>query len=340
MKIYFYSLLLLFLTDLCLAQGVTLSQAEYYWDTDPGEGNGIALPAVDGNFSSSFEPLALTGMGAPSTGLHKFCVRVKDATGVWSPVFTQVVVVEATPTPTAVQLTLAEYFWDADPGEGSATPLLPIDGSFDRAFEKVAVAGLNAPSTGLHTFSSRVKDNQGVWSPVFTQVIVVEATTTPTTVQLTQAEYFWDTDPGEGSGTPFLATDGNFDRAFEQLQQTAIPIVNPVGLHTFNVRVKDNAGVWGPVFKQAIFIETVLSTTTFAQSKLLVYPNPVKDVLHLSFEGTLTSVRVYNSLGQEVVAQTIAANEGVLDVANLVAGTYIVTVQTEQGMKAVKIIKE
>jgi hypothetical protein len=420
MKKYIYSLLAIFTISLCSAQVVSLSQAEYFWDTDPGEGNGTTITASDGSFNSAFEKIAISGLGAPSVGLHKFCVRVKDNLGVWSPVVTNVIKVESTTTPTPVSLTQAEYFWDADPGEGNAIPLSATDGNFNSAFEKVAVAGLNAPSvgfhkfsirvkdnqgiwspaftnivnvgattspipvslsqaeyfwdtdpgegnaipllatdsnfnsafekvavtglnapsTGMHKFSIRIKDNQGVWSPVFTNVVNVGSTTTPIPISLSQAEYFWDTDPGEGSGTAFLATDGNFDSAFEKIQKTAIPIVNPVGLHIFNVRVKDNSGVWSPVFKNAIFIETVLANNTFTFSKVIVYPNPVKDILNLSFDKEITNVSILTLLGQEVLNKDINANEGTIDTTNLASGTYLVKVTSNDGIKTLKIIKE
>lgn len=340
MKIYFYSLLFFLTVELCSAQLVSISQAEYFWDTDPGEGNGIAIAAVDGNFNSSFEKISISGLGAPSVGLHKFCVRVKDNTGIWSPVVTNVIAVEQTTTPTPISLTQAEYFWDTDPGEGSAIPLLPVDGYFNSAFEKVAIADLNAPSTGMHKFSIRVKDNQGVWSPVFTNVVNVEATTTPTPISLTQAEYFWDTDPGEGNGTPFLATDGNFDSAFERIQNMAIPIVNPVGLHTFSVRVKDNSGVWGPVFKNVVFIETVLANNIFVLSKVIVYPNPIKNVLNLSFDKEISNVSIFNLFGQEVLTKSINASEGTIDTSHFASGTYIVKVTSNSEISTLKIIKE
>jgi len=319
---------------------VSLSQAEYFWDTDPGEGNATPLLSTDGNFNSAFEKAAVTGLNAPSAGKHKFSIRVKDNQGVWSPVFTNIVTVGSTTTPTPISLSQAEYFWDADPGEGSATPLLAIDGNFNSAFEKVAVTGLNAPSTGMHKFSVRVKDNQGVWSPVFTNIVNVGSTTTPTPISLSQAEYFWDTDPGEGSGTAFLATDGNFDSALEKIQKTGIPIVNPIGLHVFNVRVKDNSGVWGPVFKNAIFIESVLANNTFTFTKVIVYPNPVKDILNLSFDKEITNVSIHTLLGQEVLNKNINANEGTVDVSNLSVGTYLVKVTSNDGIKTLKIIKE
>ncbi|WP_298117595.1 T9SS type A sorting domain-containing protein [Flavobacterium sp.] len=338
MKKYIYGIVALLTFSLCVAQPVTLNQAEYFWDTDPGEGNGTAITAVDGNFNSAFEKINLTGLNAPSVGLHKFSIRVKDNLGVWGPIFTNIIAVEPT-TPTPITLTQAEYFWDTDPGEGSATPLLAVDGNFNSAFEKVAIAGLDAPSVGIHKFSIRVKDSQGVWGPAFTSVITVEQTTTTIPVSLFQAEYFWDNDPGEGSGTPLLATDGNFNNAFEQIFNTTIPIVNPTGLHVFNVRIKDNQGIWGPVFKNVIYIETVLGSEEFSISKIIVYPNPVKDILNISLDKEITVVSIYNLLGQEVMIKSVNSNQTLMDISNLSAGTYLVKVASGNEVKTVKVVK-
>lgn len=327
MKKYIYSLLAVMTMSISSAQLSSLSQAEYFWDTDPGEGNGTAITAVDGNFNSIFEKIAVNGLNAPSDGLHKFSVRVKDNSGVWGPVFTNIIIVGSTTTPNPMTLTQAEYFWDTDPGEGSATPLLAVDGNLNSALEKVAIAGLGAPSVGLHTFSIRVKDNQGVWSPVFTNIINVESTTTPLPVSLTQAEYFWDVDPGEGSATPLLAFDGNFNTAFEKLLGDAIPIVNPVGLHKFSVRVKDNQGVWGPVFTNAIYIETVLSVNPNEMADNYYFvPNPATSVIR--FNKDIESITIVDLNGRQIAA-AISNNE--VNIEGLANGTYILKVTTPEG---------
>ena len=240
---------------------LSLTQAEFFWDTDPGEGNATTVLATDGNYDSAFEQVSKSGIAAPSVGLHTFNIRIKDNNTTWSPVFTNIIKVEQTETPVVIKLSQAEYFWDTDPGEGSGTTVLATDGNFDTTFENLSKTGIAAPSVGMHKFNIRVKDADGVWSPVFTNIINVEQTQTPVAITLSQAEYFWDTDPGEGSGTALLATDGNFNSAFEQFFQNGIPIAQPVGLHVFNVRVKDNTGVWSPVFKNVIYIETALCTT-------------------------------------------------------------------------------
>jgi len=329
MKKYIYSLMAVLTTGLCTAQLVTVTQAEYFWDADPGEGNGTAITAVDGNFNSAFEKTAAYGISSPAAGLHKFSIRYKDGLGVWGPVFTNAVRIEPSNTPVPTSLTQAEYFWDADPGEGSGTPLLSTDQNFDSAYEAVAVYGLGAPSTGLHKFSIRVKDNQGVWGPAVTNVVRVEPSNTPVPVSLTQAEYFWDTDPGEGSATAFTAADGTFNASFEKLAQNGIAIVNPIGLHIFNVRVKDNQGVWGPVFKNAIYIESVLSVTnpTTADNYYFI-PNPATSVIR--FNKDIQTVTVVDLNGRQIA--TSVANSNEVNIEGLAIGTYILKVTTPEGL--------
>ncbi|HCM34072.1 T9SS type A sorting domain-containing protein [Chryseobacterium sp.] len=258
MKNYIYSIIALLMVILCPAQ-VFVSQAEYFWDADPGAGNGIPVLATDGNFNSAFEQLTKTGIATPGNGLHKFSIRIKDNTGVWGPVFTNVIDVQQNQTSTLIALAQAEYFWDADPGAGNGTPVLAADGNFNSVFEQLTKTDIVTPGNGLHKFSVRIKDNTGVWGPVFTNVISVQQNQTSTLLALSQAEYFWDTDPGAGNGTPVLAADGNFDSSFEQLTKTGIALPSN-GLHVFNIRIKDNAGVWGPVFKNVINVETPTPT--------------------------------------------------------------------------------
>lgn len=340
MRKYIYSLTALLTASFCSAQ-MAVSQAEYFWDTDPGEGNGTAITATDGSFNSAFERIAAYGLDAPGAGLHKFCVRVKDNQNAWSPVFTQIIRVEASNAPEALRLSNAEYFWDADPGEGNATPILASDGNFDSAFEKIAVYGLGAPGAGMHKFSVRVRDNQGIWSLAFTQIVNVEATTTPLPVSLAAAEYFWDTDPGEGNATAFTAGDGTFNSAYETMLQNNIPLAGAMGLHTFNVRARDNQGIWGPVFRNTVVFETlILGNADFAGSQVTVYPNPVRNILNLSSEKEITQVSVSSLLGQEVLAKTINANNVTLDFSNLATGTYLMRVEADGGMKTIKVIKQ
>ena len=71
-----------------------------------------------------------------------------------------------------------------------------------------------------------------------------------------------------------------------------------------------------------------------------VYPNPVNDILNISFEQGISSVSIYNLLGQEVFTKSINANETTIDVSNFAAGTYLVKVQVDNEVQTLKVIKK
>ena len=238
------------------------------------------------------------------------------------------------------QMTLsqAEYFWDTDPGVGLGTAVTATDGSFNSTFEKLTKTGITLPSVGLHKFCVRLKDTTGQWGPVFMNIVEVQQGGSAI-MAVAQAEYFWDTDPGLGLGTPVQATDGNFNSTYEQLTKTGIALP-AVGLHVFNIRIKDNTGQWGPVFRNVVSVQTTLGTSNFDLKNVVVYPNPVRDILNISFDTTITSVAIYNLLGQQVIVKSLNTNESGIDVSNLTSGTYLVKVYAENAVKTLKVIKE
>jgi hypothetical protein len=89
-----------------------------------------------------------------------------------------------------------------------------------------------------------------------------------------------------------------------------------------------------------ISITTVLSNDTFNSSSFVAYPNPVKDVLNLSYSSEISSVRVMNLLGQEVISRNVGANSTQLDMTNLTTGAYIVNVTIGDVVKSIKVIKQ
>ncbi|KQM62564.1 T9SS type A sorting domain-containing protein [Chryseobacterium sp. Leaf201] len=86
----------------------------------------------------------------------------------------------------------------------------------------------------------------------------------------------------------------------------------------------------------------ILASDSFAQSKSspLLFPNPVKDFLNLSYDKTITSVVIYNMIGQQVFVKELNAKEFKIDTSNLVAGTYLVKVTSDNEVKTFKIVKK
>jgi len=83
-----------------------------------------------------------------------------------------------------------------------------------------------------------------------------------------------------------------------------------------------------------------LSTSTFDNAKFAYYPNPVKNILNLSYTQNISDVAVFNLLGQQVVTKSVNSNNGQIDMSKLAAGAYIVKVTVDNQVKTIKVIKE
>ncbi|SFQ65507.1 Ig-like domain-containing protein [Flavobacterium akiainvivens] len=90
----------------------------------------------------------------------------------------------------------------------------------------------------------------------------------------------------------------------------------------------------------AITVNEVLSAGVAVKNNIVVYPNPLKDVLYFKGTADITSVEVYNLLGQAVISQLPNATEFSIDMSQLAAGNYIVKAFTQNGMQTLKVVKE
>lgn len=70
------------------------------------------------------------------------------------------------------------------------------------------------------------------------------------------------------------------------------------------------------------------------------YPNPVKDVLNLSYERGMETVSVYNLLGQKVLEKEVNQTTAQINMTTLASGSYLVKVQSGNLSETLKIVKE
>ena len=82
-----------------------------------------------------------------------------------------------------------------------------------------------------------------------------------------------------------------------------------------------------------------LSTDENKEPELIFYPNPVNDVLNLSYIQEMNVVKVYNLVGQELLRKKVNSSTAQIDISNFVNGTYFIQVTTETAMKTVRVIK-
>lgn len=90
----------------------------------------------------------------------------------------------------------------------------------------------------------------------------------------------------------------------------------------------------------AVTVTVTLGDREFDAAAFTYYPNPVKDVLNISYSSDITSVTVYNLLGQQVMAKELNAATGTIDMSVLQDGTYIVNVTSGNIVKTIKVIKK
>jgi len=227
-----------------------IEEAEYFFDVDPGNGNGIAISAVDGSFDSEEEAIDFSGIDLSSLkiGFHTVYVRFKSTDGVWG------VARPISYDPNFISpynfritgekwITDAEYFIDIDPGQGNGSPVTTLDGVFDDPAEELELSNIDISSfdPGFHKLFLRLKDSEGTWGAVREVVFEVYEKSI-----IAGAEYFIDEDPGPGSGIPLPAKDGLFDSGEEEIDLANIDISGrSEGAHTLHVRYKDQLNRWG-----------------------------------------------------------------------------------------------
>lgn len=89
-----------------------------------------------------------------------------------------------------------------------------------------------------------------------------------------------------------------------------------------------------------IMIDTNLSTGNIALEKATMYPNPVKDVLNISYNQIISNVKIYNILGQQMMEKAFNDTKMQMDLSALPSGHYLVKTLINDQVNTTKIVKE
>lgn len=90
----------------------------------------------------------------------------------------------------------------------------------------------------------------------------------------------------------------------------------------------------------AITVTVTLGVNDFDTINFKYYPNPVTDILSISYSNTITEVVVYNLLGQQVQINRPNSNGTQLDLSGFTSGTYLVKIKSDNQVKTIKIVKQ
>ncbi len=225
--------------------------AEYFFNTDPGPGNGTVISITPGS------TIDITNLSVPTTSLplgwHTLCVRTKDATNTWGfyetrKIYIRDAALQTIPPPSPI--TAMEYFYDNVSDVGTGQALSITTGT------NVDIVGVNLPSSlslGWHSLHVRTKNQDNVWGFYETRSFFVRSTsslTIPPPSPITTMEYFYDNVSDPGTGQSISVSTG-----------TAVDIMNnnltntlTLGWHTLHVRTKSQDNTWGFYETRSVYL--------------------------------------------------------------------------------------
>ena len=218
-----------------------INRVEWFMDIDPGYGK--ATP-VNITSATDLPGLAINIDMLPlNQGVHIVGVRSLDEYGAWSHDNKWLFLKPYTNTGPLAQpkINRAEWYLDTDPGYGKATPI-NITPATDLSNLAINI-DLVPLGQGVHIVGIRSLDEYGNWSHdnkwIFLKPYVgAAANPQPKIVRL---EYYVDSDPGYGKGTPVTITSAT-DISSVIFDADISNVTN--GNHKLGIRSLDENGAW------------------------------------------------------------------------------------------------
>ncbi len=257
-------LLLGMLLFVCLLHAQTFLKAEYYFDTDPGPGNGtsVAVPVSGDELNFNFN----VSTASLSSGFHLLSVRLQQADGLWGFYETRGFYLSDA-TLNAADITAAEYFFDTDPGVGNGSAIAISSGANINFNAGIPLGSL---SSGFHILNIRTRDASGVWGLLESRGLYISDNTI-NAADITAAEFFMDTDPGKGNGTPIPVTSGATINMTAVIPSTSLSS----GFHILAIRVRGNDGVWGLFESRGLYIsDATIDAANISEAEFYIDADP------------------------------------------------------------------
>lgn len=88
------------------------------------------------------------------------------------------------------------------------------------------------------------------------------------------------------------------------------------------------------------FLDPTLGVNNLETTPFLVYPNPANNVLHISTELAIDSIKIYNMLGQLMLSQTEGEAATAIAIADLSRGVYSIHITSGTVESSLKFIKK
>jgi hypothetical protein len=323
MKVIKLFFLLIGLVNVLSAQNV--NSAEYYWDNDPGVGNGTQLsfpsPSVDVNGSFNVSTIGL------SQGIHVLGVRTKNDAGMWSTTNKMEVNVH--------RFSEIEYFWDSDLGTGNGQSII-INSTQSDLITNASISTQDVME-GNHVLHFRVKGVGNSWSVFQSIPVRIEN-------KIVAAEYYWNHDPGVGNGTSLSVNSPSEDLLLNaDISTTGLDTT--LDIHYLVVRTLGANDSWSVALDTALFLGPVdIEDLKVNNTHISLFPNPTSESIHLVMFSALKEevmVRLLHHDGQliETIHQGPLTERLSLshDVTHLASGNYLIEISNGATRRVEKI---
>lgn len=284
-------------------RGQDIAEAEYFINIDPGEGNGIYIPA---NYGYWEVPLEVDNIYLPVGST--IYVRAKSSNGKWSA--PRGITRKDFFTNRGNTLQHGEYFINTDPGEGNGIPITANYG-----FWEVTVQVNDIPLPVGSTIYFRAKSSNGTWSAP--RGITRKDFFTNPGATLVYGEYYINTDPGRGNGTPINFSSGTADftplnlrrgdkiftrvkDSFNRWSQSREVTFNYIDMHKAEYRIKRSGGYLNP---ENMILSALNDTSFFFYAYAYDFPLQPNDSIEVRYQ---RADGFYSKWGNEfsIVSQT------------------------------------
>jgi hypothetical protein len=222
-------------------QAQQITDMEYFFNSDPGIGNGTSVNITDAASIDLDYTFPLDGL---TFGLHTIFIRLKDNSGNWSlSNGKQFLFFDGN---TTSEIDGIEYFVDEDPGVGQA---IQIDLPNSPVLNQAVSLNLSSFEPGFHILYIRVKDTNGSYSLAMAKpIIIADGNNNTSTIAL--IEYFLNDDPGHGNGQQIALNNAEYLDTEIDLDLSSAPI----GVHQLFLRLKDNYGMWSHTYQHQLVV--------------------------------------------------------------------------------------
>lgn len=179
----------------------------------------------------------------------------------------------ASPPAAAAAIVAAEYYLNGDPGPGNGVPISGFTPSQKVSLAlDLPVATIATLPQGMHVITVRFQDEEGDWSVAYARYFLREdLTVPPTSTPMTAAEYYIDTDPGPGNGTPVPLPTNKWSHGFVIDVPPSVIASLSSGFHWITGRVRNSNGNWSVAFTRGFLKEDLTAELAPALASHIEY---------------------------------------------------------------------